>query len=51
MSGGLSEEDKARAEQIKNDANQQFKEEKYDKAIELYSKVCCAVWYTITLIL
>ena len=47
MSEGLSEEDKARAEQIKNDANQQFKEEKYDKAIELYSKVYCATDITL----
>ena len=36
----VSEEDLEQAEKTKNEANELFKAEKYDQAIELYSKVC-----------
>ena len=38
----VSEEDLEQAEKTKNEANEFFKAEKYDQAIELYSKVCNA---------
>ena len=38
-SGGVSDDSKEKAEQFKNDANEQFKAEHYGQAIELYTKV------------
>ena len=38
-SGGVSDDSKEKAEQFKNDANEQFKAEHYDQAIQLYTKV------------
>ena len=38
-SGGLSDEKKEKAEQLKNAANEEFKAEHYDQAIDLYTQV------------
>ena len=38
-SGGVSDDSKEKAEQFKNEANEQFKAEHYGQAIELYTKV------------
>ena len=35
----VSEEAQVESDKIKGEANEQFKAERYDKAIELYSKV------------